>query len=164
MHFRSASYDIPSLITAIDANVTAAMWQQTNTASAIDSYTLTPLDGSSASVSHSTGSPAKFSGPQSGGDLVPQASVLVKLTTANRGRSARGRVFLPWPQEGVIANGAYNSTARSTQQTAWNTFLTAMTTANKNVEVASYKLAQNYAVTAALVEANAATQRLRQPR
>jgi hypothetical protein len=73
-------------------------------------------------------------------------------------------VFLPWPQEGVIANGVYNSTARATQQSAWNTFLSAMATANKQLQVASYVHANSNYVTAALVESNAATQRLRQPR
>jgi hypothetical protein len=164
MHFSSDSYDIPSLITAIDANVTAAMWQQTNTDSHIAEYTLTPLDGSSASVVHATGSPAKFSGPQSGGDLLPQVAVLVKLNTASRGRRARGRAYLPWCQEGVVANGIYNATARAAQQTAWNSFRSAMASASKPLQVASYANPSAEDCTAATVESLTATQRLRQPR
>jgi hypothetical protein len=164
MHFHSAIYDIPSLITALDANVTAAMWQQTNTDSHVAAYTLTPLDGNSASVEHSTGSPAKWAGPQSGGDLLPQVAVVAKHVTASRGRSYRGRTFLPWCQEGVVSFGAYNATARSAQQSAWNAFLAAMSAASKPLQVASYKHATASNVTGTTIEANCATQRLRQQR
>jgi hypothetical protein len=164
MHFTISGGAVGPLITAIDANVTAAMWGQTSVDSAIDSYTLTPLDGSSASVVHPTGSPAKFKGPQTTQPVVPQVAVINKLTTSLRGRSYNGRTFLPWPTENVVNNGNFDATTRGTMDTAWGNFITAMSGAAHDVLIASYKHSTAALVIGHQVEALLATQRRRQPR
>lgn len=164
MHFHSTDEDLASLITALDANVTANMWGHTRNDTGIVKYTLTPLDGLSGSVEHAT-SGTKWFGTLTGGiDIVPQASALIKLTTALRGRRFRGRVFLPWPAEVAVTSGTLNSSNQSTMQSAWNTFRSAMAAAGKDLLVASYKEPAGVNVTATTVESLLATQRRRQPR
>jgi len=96
--------------------------------------------------------------------MIPQVSALVKLTTNERGRSKRGRIFLPWVNEGIADQGTLTSTRQTAMQSAWNTFISDMSTNNCPVVVASYKLASSAIVQTLFVESLLATQRLRQPR
>jgi hypothetical protein len=164
MHFHSASFDVPSLITAIEANVQANMWAQTRSDTGIIEYVLTPLDGFGASTLHSTGLPAKWKGTQALGDTIPQVAALVKLSTVLRGRNWRGRVYLPFPSEDVCNSSILTPTPRAAMQTAWDAFRTGMSAASKQWLVASYKLAGSADVTASFVEQLLGTQRRRQPR
>jgi len=164
MHFREASEDIDALWASIDANVTAAMWNQTHSNNAIVDVTFTTLNGISGSVVKTTGSPSKWKGNNTPGDVTAQVAALIKVSTASRGRSYRGRVYLPWVLESENDSGTYNSTARTAQTTAWNTFRTAMAAANHELGIASYKLAQFAPATQCTAEILLATQRLRQPR
>ena len=140
------------------------MWGQTNSSASIYQVICTPLDGTSASILNLTGSPTKWSGTSTSGDMIPQVSALVKLTTNERGRSKRGRIFLPWVNEGIADQGTLTSTRQTAMQSAWNTFISDMSTNNCPVVVASYKLASSAIVQTLFVESLLATQRLRQPR
>jgi hypothetical protein len=96
--------------------------------------------------------------------MIPQVACVVKLTTTERGRSKRGRIFLPWVNEGIADQGTMTASRVTSMQTAWTTFLSDMSTNNCPVVVASYKLASSAIVQAATVESLFATQRRRQPR
>ena len=127
---------------------------------------VTPLDGVSATFTGATGSPLQFTG-SAGGDFVPALACVVKLQTDQRGRSKRGRVYLPFVGEAENVNGTLNSTDIASMQTAWTAFLAAVAvdpTTPMVLTVASYKLASQRAVINALVEGVAATQRRRQSR
>lgn len=164
MHFHSASYDIPSLITAIEAAVAANMWAHTRSDTGIKEYVLTPLNGLGNSVLQSTGLPTKWKGTQALADTVPQVCPLVKLTTDLRGRHYRGRVYLPWPQESVCNSSILTATERTAMQTAWSAFVSSLAAASKWMQVASYSTATSRDVETAFVEQLLATQRRRQPR
>lgn len=164
MHFAAPTGTLGALITALEANVTANMWAHTGTDVRIDQLTVTPLDGSGASIVHTVASASKWKGPETPGQTIPQASVIVKLNTDFRGRSYRGRVFLPWPLEAKCDSGRYDSAQAATQNTAWDTFIAAMGTASHELGVASYKHASFALVTSHDVETYLGTQRRRQPR
>ena len=164
MHFEAVGADIDDVWTSLDGHVTGAMWGQAKNTTVIDTVTITDLGASLASVVKTTGGAAKWKGTSGTGTPVPQVAVILKLLTAGRGRSFRGRNFLPWPVEDAITAGTYDSGYRTPQQTAWNNFLTAMGADNVNPVVASYKLASSELVTTYQVEQLLGTQRKRQPR
>lgn len=164
MHFEAASSNAAAVAAAIDAHVTANMWAHTTTAYGINTQLVTPLDGGGSSVAVNTGRPAKWSGTNAVGDIIPQAAQLVKLLTDFRGRSHRGRAFLPFVAEASASNGQSGSFFGAAQQTAWSNFLTAMNTALVFPVVASYKLASADHVTQYAIEQFYGTQRRRQPR
>lgn len=164
MHFHAPGKTAAQVFTALDSNVTAAMWGQTASSQAIDEVDVTPLDGVSPTVINATGSPAKWSGSGSGSDTISQVCVLVKLTTAVRGRQARGRVYLPWVGEATIANGVIAAGSVTSMQAAWTSFISAMSGSGVKLCIASYVHLVENEVILAKVEALAATQRRRQPR
>jgi hypothetical protein len=92
---------------------------------------------------------------------VPQVAAILKQLTAKRGRSYRGRLYLPFIAEGQIGNGGINGTSRATATAAWIAFHTAMTSAGFDWVVASYLLATAEPVVAVGVEGFTATQRRR---
>jgi hypothetical protein len=166
MHFSTNDVITPeeTIWTALNTNVTAAMWAHTPTSSKVDFVTLTNLDGVSGSVVKNTGVPAKWCGASGATAPIAQASVIAKLTTGGRGRSRRGRLYLPWPDESMITAGSYSTADRTTQQTAWNTFLATVSGVSARFVVASYKLVDFVPVTAVTIEQLCGTQRRRQPR
>jgi hypothetical protein len=164
MHFSAPGKTATDVYNALNANVTTAMWDQTLTTIGIQEVDITKLDGSSATQSFATGLAAKWSGAQGAQDIIPQVCALVKFTTSLRGRSHRGRIFLPAPGESVCSNGLLNLANQSAMQLDWDTWLTNMTTAGVTPVVASYKLDTAQAIISLVVERDLATQRRRQPR
>jgi hypothetical protein len=161
IHFHKSGSTAAALGTALDANVTASMWGLTSDNCHISHYDITPLDGSSVTYPVDTGSPAKYSGAVSGTDVIPQACYLMKLLTLKRGRSYRGRIFLPFLAETKQSFGTLDTTAVSNTTAAWVAFHTAMTSAGFDFVVASYKLATADNVAAIACESQSATQRRR---
>jgi hypothetical protein len=164
MHFRSPSSSASALWTALNANVTSGMWTQTSNAIGIGEVDITPLDGTGLTLFQQTGLPAKWKGGVTGGDIIPAMSVILKLTTAFRGRANRGRLFLPWVVEGQQTAGVIDATEVTNQTTAWNTFMAAMASSGHHLCVASYKYALSNDVANLSIESYAGTQRRRQPR
>ena len=165
MHFNCVPTDIAHLRTTLEANVNALMWSQTPAASTITSLRFTPLDGMGSSLDFATSGGSKWAGNAGTGDTTPQVAAIVKLLTGIRGRSHRGRVFLPWVAEGNNTNGTFTSAAVvSAMQGAWTTFIAAMSTAAHDLQVTSYHLATSTDVQTCVVESQLATQRRRQPR
>jgi hypothetical protein len=99
-----------------------------------------------------------------GGEYIPQAASIVKLRTAKRGRSYRGRIFLPFLPEGGQNNGTLNAGDVAQAQTAWDDFVVDIAGNDCSLVVASYKHQTAEVVTTVLVEGEAATQRRRQSR
>lgn len=165
MHFRKSGSNPAALWTALDSHVTSTMWNLTDSHGSIAEVTITPLDGSSVSLPEPTGSPAKWSGGTTGShNPVPNVAAIVKFVTGKRGRSYRGRIYLPWIEEAYIDGLTLDNSQRTAVQTAWATFLTAMTGDGFDLVVASYKLSTAETVLASGVENDIATQRRRAKR
>lgn len=148
--------------TTIDSNVTQAMWAGVSNAWVADTLSITPLDGSSATFVMAV-SGTKWTGNAGVSDSMPAVAPIVTLATVLRGRSHRGRIFLPPGAESNFTNGLF-SIALTTSNAAWVTFLAALISATCPLQVASYKLASISQVTSAIIETKAATQRRRQGR
>jgi len=106
MHFRAPTLTAPQVLTAIDANVTAAMWGMTGSVAHVTTLHGTPLDGTSATAVLAV-SGAKWTGLGSSGDYSVAATVVQSLRSAFRGRSARGRIYHPFPAEIDMSNGVF---------------------------------------------------------
>jgi len=165
IHVRKSSESALTCYNELNAKVTAAMWGHTKTDTGVYEVDVTPLDGTSATADYATGLPAKWKGGVTAGDVIqPQTAVVVKLLTAVRGRSYRGRIFLPFVADSVTSPGILASGTQGTMQTAWTTFFGALTTDSWELVVASYKHSSATAVTSVLVESQVGTQRRRNPR
>lgn len=164
MHFRGSSLTTATLVTAFDAHVTANMWCIETTDSKILEIDFTPLDGSSATFPYTPTPGSKYAGVQSAEEFVPQVAGILKLSTALRGRSYRGRLFLPWVAEGSQQSGILYEANRATAEAAWQAFLVAMAGDGADLVVASYKLATAADVVAIQLETHIGTQRRRNTR
>jgi hypothetical protein len=138
------------------------MWAPVSLSASINQMAITPLDGSSATLIQSV-SGTIWTGGQ-GGDFIPQASALVSLRTTLRGKSKRGRVFLPFLGEAAQANGSLVSTIVTAGQTGWTNFVTTLAASVTDLVVASYLLSSAQNVSNANVESLIGTQRRRMQR
>lgn len=169
MHFQRAGGTAIDVKNDIDAHVTAAMWGVQEANAQVTELDIIKLDGSTGTVAF-TVSGAKWTGGGSSADSAPNVANIIKMQTGLRGRSNRGRVYLPMVGENQTTNGAIPSVGVTAGQAAWDAFLTAMTTATCFPVVASYDRAHNGAgahatlVTKYVYEAVVATQRRRQSR
>jgi hypothetical protein len=147
-------------------HATVAMWNILSLDAKLQQLDVTPLDGGSATVSHVLPDAAPFHGVGDG-DFLPSSAVLIKLTTAIRGKSYRGRIFLPFPPETSVANGSITVGSAGTLGAAWAAFGAALVTdatTPAHMVVASYKLATATPVIAWTGEVVLGTQRRRQTR
>lgn len=140
IHVFRASSTEAGAFEALNGSVEGNMWSCCTTALVVDNVTITKLDGTPDGVVFSgadlTGNWPDGSGAQ---QFVPQACALVKLTTAATGRSGRGRVFLPFVQEGAMQDGQIVDANRTATNTAWGGFTNTMITSyNTALCVASY--------------------------
>lgn len=164
MHFRSATLNAEGVWGVLDADVVTAMWDQTDANSAVVDVSVTPLDGTSVTFSATPAGTKWKGGIGPGTDCTPQVASIVKLLTATRGRSYRGRVFLPFVSEDANDSGFLASATQVAMQSAWSTFLATAAGDDLQLVVASYKHATAADVTVLQVESLLATQRDRQRR
>lgn len=164
MHFVQSGTDPASLAALIDAHVTATMWSQTAEHCHVNQINITPLDGSGVSFPFVTGSGTKYSGEVTGGSIIPQVATIIKMLTSQRGRSFRGRIFLPFTCEEVLSIGNIAGATITQLNTAWVAFHNAMHSAGAELAVASYKLASARNVVAVTAEPLSGTIRRRQKR
>lgn len=160
MHVRKTGSSAAAVFANLDAHWTQDMNSLTTIQAHIDSVQITPLDGSSSTVVFPTDGTDKWKGRASG-DGVLNTCHLLKLNTALRGRSHRGRLFLPFIAEGVLTGAAVDPTLRGEEETAWITFVADMATDLAELVVASYKLSQAFSLASIHVESRAGTQRRR---
>lgn len=162
LHFQKTGGTVALLNAALDGAATGSMWAYTRATASVVSKHITPLDGSSATAIYAA-SGASWVGGQSTGDFMPACAEVVSLRTSKRGKSYRGRVFLPFIAESVAQNGSITGSV-GTQQAAWTAFVSDMATATYPLVVASYKLATADLVQTTLVENVLGTIRGRQSR
>lgn len=159
MHFSKSGGTPTQLWTLLEAS-----WQANQTGwmpntFGLDSYDFLPLDGSSATTHINSGvNPIG----QNTGDAIPAAAAVVKLRTGLRGRSHRGRIFLPYVNEARQSSGVLDSTTVTQGQTAWNGWLAAMIAGSWPLQVASYVLGTAAPVTSIVYETKLGTMRRRQ--
>jgi len=161
IHVRKAATTAPAIHAAVTAELDAPMYQLMSSLATVTSMAVTPLDGSSATYDAGLG--AAFSGPQNP-VFIPALSVIVKFSTASRGRSYRGRFFMPFIDPSAAPDGIVGGAGVVACQAGWADFLTDLSAAGIEFVVASYKHATAAAVTAVACESVAGTQRRRQGR
>ena len=86
------------------------------------------------------------------------------LHTAKRGRSYRGRIYLPFITESSLSDGSLTGTIASDLQEIWEDFMEGLVTLGVPLVVASYKHATAELVTGTSCLAAVGTQRRRQSR
>lgn len=164
IHLRKAGSNPAALWTSLDAHATAAMWETQDTHTQVNSVAITPLDGSGTTLTVNTGRPAKWSGAQATHDFSPQTCTVLKLVTAKRGRSYRGRVYLPFTCENSQVAGIVDNGQGAAMTAAWVAWMAAMAADGFALVVASYLLSTAENVVALACEADVATQRRRNKR
>lgn len=164
MHFFWDSGTPEELAVAIDGVVDANDDHLFGTVAGatVSSLDITPLDGETATLNWPTIS-TNWIGSASG-EPIPQVCALVKLGTPVRGRTARGRVYLPNTGEGATSEGNIAGATVSAGQDSWDQFIADLNTASCPLLVASYVEEGARPVTSVLFEARTATQRRRQKR
>lgn len=146
--------------------ITTNMWASTGIGAVIQSVDILPLDGVTATQNFVTGGGAQWGGGGVG-QIMPAVATIVKLTTPHRGRSYRGRVYVPFTSEAAAAAGVLDPGTQALQFTDWTLFpqnLGLDATTPSELVVASYKLALATDVSAVSVESFFGTQRRRQGR
>lgn len=98
---------------------------------------LTPLDGSTNTIVRD-GTLSNWPVGAHSGDFTPQVAAVVRLRTALRGRSGRGRLFLGPVSEGVANGGRITATSAGNVTSAWDAFANDLTGASVQIGVASY--------------------------
>ena len=141
------------------------MWGANTSGWTLQAFHLTPLDGATNTIEVLRGANDWPVG-QTGGGTIPQACALVKLTTAQRGRRGRGRLYLGPIGESGQADGVLNGTIQGQVSAAWDAFANALIgdTNSAAVGVASYKYRDWHQATTIACESMTATQRRRQKR
>jgi hypothetical protein len=149
----------------ITSATTQDMWRSVSTDAKILQLAITPLDGTSATQTFSPFADhgAKYEGGATG-DTIPAVSALVKATTSARGRSHRGRVYLPFTTEEINTNGQFASSPFAVSLTGWTNWISNLLSTDSKMVVASYKLATASDVQHTVPEPTLATQRRRQGR
>jgi hypothetical protein len=151
-----------------DSHVTSSMWGGISQGASVVEVDVIRLDGTSPTGVLSTGSPSKWTGGSgsTSDPFVPNAPILVSFKTSQRGPAHRGRIYLPFVAENAITDGSLDSGVRSSMQTAWDTFLTAMGTGGSVAQlgVASYKHSSWLSTGTLNVETILGTQKRRQQR
>jgi hypothetical protein len=146
----------------VDAAAPTTMQRIATSGAIVQDIAVTPLDGTSATVHRATTGGGW--GGQMSGDWIPNASPVISLQTGLRGRSHRGRVYLPFCAETAISDGRLVSPNSANLVTSWIAFQANLVSAGSQLVVASYKTSSAHAVTGITCLAAVGTQRRRQTR
>lgn len=164
MHVKKSSSNPAAIATILNTNVTTNMWYFQEQSSIIHEVDITPLDGTSTTYPYIPPTTAIWAGGRTTADKIPNVANLIKLVTAKRGRSYRGRVYLPWIHETSQTNGVLDAPSVANCTAAWVAFLAAMSGSGAPLGVASYLHATFEPVIAVICERDVATQRRRNHR
>lgn len=162
IHVRKSGSSATAVATAVNAAAPVHMAYQAPTSVQMNLITVTPLDGTSPSFAL-TASGAHWVGERTG-EFIPGTSIVVGLGTNRRGRSYRGRVYLPFCAEELVTNGAIASADAAVVNTAWAAFGANLLTAGFDWVVASYMHATASTIIITHVLTGCGTQRRRQER
>lgn len=161
IHVREAASSSSAVFAALQAAFVGNQWKSASATAFIESITITPLDGSSVTQTFATTVGTVVGGTS--GNWAPNVAVIAQLQTAKRGRSYRGRVFVPFTADSAQVDGQVVGATASAMETAWNTFVGSLF-GGTGLVVASYKHSTAEAVTNVQVGIGCATQRRRQTR
>jgi hypothetical protein len=125
LHFvrSSNAYDLDDLTNLLDSYFTSDMWGLSSSADVCSHLEITALYDTSSSRVFTLSSPIVGQG---GGDYWPNSCGLIKMTTDQRGKSYRGRVYLPDIAETFVDNGVIKTANQNATTTAWDTFANLM--------------------------------------
>lgn len=161
IHIKAPGKTAAQVVTAIDSDTDANMFLSVASAATAPHCSVTPLDGSSATFS---GVLANWNGTAAG-DYTPALAAIITLETAKRGRSYRGRIYLPFTAENRCTNGEWSDlTNPPAQAAAWAEWSTDIAVGGFTHVVASYRHATAEAVVNYVSHIAFATQRRRQGR
>ena len=164
IHLITASEDGAAIGAALDEafDTYPDAWQILQSSFALQSYSVLPLDGTSATqeIAH-TGDPVVGGG---GGNMVPAAGGVLSLRTLTRGPQGRGRLYIGPTGENVITDGIIGLSYINSAITSWQGVQDVLADApiNASLGVASYTHAEVHGVTSISMRAPAGTQRRRQ--
>lgn len=160
LHFSAPGKTETDVFTAIDAHVTGTMWESVSSATIIDRVDILKLDGTSTTHGHATDLTGKWQGSGSSA-IIPQGAHVVSLRSDLRGRSNRGRVYLPFVSESVQDDGKLTSAVIADVLAGWGAFANAMATDGVALGIASYKHSNWHQATNIIVGSSLKTQRRR---
>lgn len=161
IHVKKSGSNSAAVAAALEAAATPNMWRAQGTNAAVTRINITPLNGSGVTFPYTPTTPANWKGTQTSNTPLLQVANLIKLVTASRGRSFRGRVYLPWTDEQAVNAQKLDTGFASLISTAWIAFNTSLNTAGFPIQVASYTLAVSTPIAALASELEVATQRRR---
>jgi uncharacterized protein YfiM (DUF2279 family) len=149
----------------MDAAADASLWNEVVPSASVTDIAVTPLDGVTATSHYVPATPGNWVG-QNGADFAPAAAQVIKLGTGLRGRSHRGRVFVPFQNQLAYTDGLLSSGTAAARSTSWQDFNDDMAGGAHNlaITIASYKLATQQPVVSFNCELPLGTQRRRQGR
>lgn len=160
----AGTHDEQDLFTNLNAQVDSNMWSPVADTASVTSVDIIKLDGTTPQHTFTSLTAANWDGGI-GGTAVPAVAGLVSLRTSQRGPRGRGRVYLPFVSESEITSGFWTSGAhRAACEAAWEQFITDMSAADWDLQVASYVHGTTETVTNINVPSAFATQRRRQRR
>jgi hypothetical protein len=164
MHLQdmSGTKDAAEVFLDLDTQFSTHLWEPLCSGAVVTEVEITPLDGTSATVSFATDqSDTWHSGTD--GQCIPQMAAITKFSTPQRGRQGRGRLYLPFVSENVQSGGALSSLGP--WQAAWTALLADLITAQElALVVASYTHTSFSLVNRVTCEHQTGTQRRRQQR
>jgi len=88
----------------LDSRAVADMWLSANSQASVKSLSITPLDGTSATIDYLMTQDGRWAGDGTDGFL-PAVATIVKFNSAMRGRANNGRLFIPFTDEGKVTDG-----------------------------------------------------------
>lgn len=162
IHVRAPSGTAAEVAAALSTDLQVDQWTYTVSTATINSVTVTPLDGSSASYEAAL-SGSNVTGGTSG-NWTTSSCIVVTMYTDARGRSYRGRSYTPFLSATAQADGQLNGPVMAHIVSAWNAFQLALNGDTMYLCVASYKHASSHDVTSFKVLQGCGTQRRRQER
>jgi hypothetical protein len=152
-----------AIMAVLNTEIDATLWTVLSGGAVITRVDITYLGTPSATVSFIPVTPAHWTGG-GGTDAIPQGCAVVTLQTATRGKSHRGRIFLPWVGEVEQLQGVLLAADVATMQTAWSDLVDDMAAASFPLSVASKLLSSQSLVVSAVVRPFLKTQRRRSRR
>jgi hypothetical protein len=161
IHIKAPGSDGGDVFGELAAELTDDLFGAISSDYHLTSIDVTELDGSSATVS---GPPDTDVNGRATGQTLYQVAAIVKLQTARRGRSYRGRIYLGPMGEAQAESGVFVETTRVADQASWVAFSNQLVTDGMALVVASYLHETSEQVLAITVESPLATQRRRQSR
>lgn len=136
LHFEAPGDNEQDVFDQLNAQFDGAMFERMSTAAEMTTIDIIKLDGVSGTQHFPVTSTEAHGGVASEAELAP--AIIIKESTALRGPSHRGRVFLPFPAEGAVFQGGIDPAEAANMTAAWNTFRAGMTLAGVVPVVASY--------------------------